>query len=476
MNDFESRARAAGHAARDAVEDIPAVTTLRPRSSRGPIRAVAIAAAVVIVAVAGTAITVSQRADGPSSDVTKFCSEIDAHSLDASDWVNSRSATTPSVEYLLHAPPEIRDVAKRIFDSRMAGHRERPASAQTLLNWYQLHCFPQAAQERAPADQARFAPPNSSTFAACDASNRVPAIDRYNAAHPTNDHITILGNANTSDPYGKPMIGLATSSNGGFRDDATVRAAPTVDHPEAEISDITGPFGARIAAGLVVSWREGRHTIGVFGRGYGPDQESALIALANQVLVDGNGRPQLAPTDRPSGFSVVYDGPLDELSTLTVDPQFTFAVTAERGAVRLTAAVRDAAGSEAVRFLGTGLLPITVDGRRMLAGSLIASATQNSTGGFAMVRWPVGDGVSLTLTSIQSPGRPAPTLPQLEALAAATRKLDRSEWETLIIQSKGCFGDLVTSRSASGAGSAPPPQSGPSATATTFATPTTSVP
>ena len=465
MNDFESRARAAGRAARDAVDDIPTVSALPARKTRGPIRALAIAAAVVFVAVAGTAIAVNQRADGPASDVTSFCSEIDAHSLDASDWLNSRKATTPALEYLLHAPPEIRDVAKKIFDSRTAGHIEHPGSTQTLLNWYQLHCFPQAAQEQASADQARFAPPSSSTFSVCDASNRLPAVDRYNAAHPTNGHITILGNADTPDPYARPMIGLATSSEEGFRDDATVRAAPTVDHPEAEISDITGPFGARITAGLVVSWRDGRHTIGVFGRGYGPDQESDLIALANRVRVDGDGRPQLAPADRPSGFSVVYDGPLDELSTLTVDPQFTFAVTAERGAVRLTASVRDAARSEAVRFLGTGLRPITADGRRMLAGPLIATG-RPSDGGLTMVRWTASDGISLTLTSIQSSGRAAPTLAELEALAASTRKLDRSEWEALIDQSKGCFGELVGSRTASGSGSATPPESGPAAAPT----------
>lgn len=480
-NDFESRARAAGRAARNAVDDVPAVKALPLRSARGPIRALAIAAAVVLVAVAGTAIAVNQRADGPASDVTSFCAEVSANVAVPTDVVTNeqngsvkRSSTGASVEYLRDAPPEIRSAALELLRAQESNGAPRPGARQSFLRWYQLRCFPRAAQPGASADQQRFAPPSSAAFTVCNVSNRLPAVDQYNAAHPDNDHMTILGNVSAADPYLEPMIGLAISTTEGFRDDATVRPAPDVNHPDAAISDITGPFGARIGAGLVVSWSDGRRTIGVFGRGYA-GQESALITLANRVTLNDQGRPQLAAADMPPDYGVVFDGPLSELNTLGVDPSWTFEIDANQSALRLTGSERDRNTSEAVRFLGTGLHPVSIGGVRFLAGPLIATG-QPTDGSLAMVRWTESHGVSLTLTSVTGSARPAPTLDQLEKLAVSTRKLDRSEWETLINQSDGCFGDLVQSRTASGAGSATPPESGPAVTATTSPAVPTSVP
>ena len=220
MNDFESRARAAGRAARDAVDDIPTVTALRPRSSRGPIRALAIAAAVVIVAVAGTAIGVNQRADGPASDVTSFCTEVSNNLSVPTDVMTNeqngsvkRSSTGASVEYLRDAPPEIRDDALELLRAQEINGTPRLGARQRFLRWYQLRCFPLAAQPDASPDQQRFAPPLSSAFAACNAGNRLPAVDQYNAAHPNTDRITILGDMNAPDPYGGRMMGLASSSD-----------------------------------------------------------------------------------------------------------------------------------------------------------------------------------------------------------------------------------------------------------------------
>ncbi|MBK5287718.1 MAG: hypothetical protein JJE46_04545 [Acidimicrobiia bacterium] len=471
MTDFETRARAAGRAVRDAVE--PMVASVEPRKPRGPLRALVVAATITTIAVIGTAVIVKTRGSHPTSmspEVARFCTEIESSASTPSDVVTdqngtvTRSGQRPSLEYLRDAPAEIRSVALAILAANAAGRSPTETDSQALLNWYGVACFPNAAQPGAAPDQQRYAPsPDVSNFDICSATNRPRAADTYAAAHPAYGHMTIFGDTSISDPYDAPMIGLALSSEEGFRDDETARPVTIPGHPDAVISNLTGPFGASLEhGGLVISWSDGKQTVGVFGRGYGPEREGELIALAHRVTVDGSG-PHLPSADVPESYKTVFDGPLVALNTLgpSVATDSTYAITANRGELQFGATIGSAPASEAIRFLGSQLRPVTVHGVRMLAGPWASTSTPsaNSTPP-AMLRWREPNGVTFTLVSIGHRPDQTPSLDQLKELAASVRRLNRSEWERVIRESDGCYGDLVGSRSAassSGSGSSPAP-------------------
>lgn len=316
-------------------------------------------------------------------------------------------------------------------------------------------------------------PGRAPTTSRCaDATNRPRAADTYAAAHPAYGHITIFGDASVSDPYDAPMIGLAVSTEEGFRDDATVRPVRIRDHSDAVISDLTGPFGARLKrGGLVISWSDGKQTVGVLGRGYRPEREAELIALADRVTVNGS-RAHLPSADLPESYMEVFDGDLGALSTLTIDPDFTYLVIANKGELTLDASVKNRAEAEAIRFLSDELRPTTLDGTRMLVGPILTVPQSRvpALGGVpSLVRWQVDEGVTFNLKTVGH--RPSSTLDleQLKRLATTLRRQSRSEWEQTIRESDGCYGELGGGRAAASgthSGSSP----APGATATTAPT------
>ncbi len=331
MTDFETRARAAGRAMREVVAEPPA-TTGPARTPRGPVRALAVAAAITAIAVIGTAVIVKSRGNHPASmspEVAAFCADIERSGSTPSDvaagepgGTGTRSGTKPSLQYLRDTPAEIRSVALAVLAADEAGQPPAGADSQALLNWYGVACFADAAQPDAAPDQQRYAPgPGADNFKVCSATNRPRAADTYAAAHPAYGHITIFGDASVSDPYDAPMIGLAVSTEEGFRDDATVRPVRIRDHSDAVISDLTGPFGARLKrGGLVISWSDGKQTVGVLGRGYRPEREAELIALADRVTVNGS-RAHLPSADLPESYMEVFDGDLGALERVDHRPR-----------------------------------------------------------------------------------------------------------------------------------------------------------
>ena len=455
MNDFESRARAAGRAARDAVDDIPSMTALRPRSSRGPIRALAIAAAVVLVAVAGTAIAVNQRAAGPASDVTNFCAQIAADASQPTDTVTNettgKSATSrqPNAdEYLRDAPSEIRDVALAILSDRRHNRPVDRANSQLLLNWFEVRCYPNAALPGAGAENQRFAPlPAPPGVSICSATNRFPLGDAGTRTSDTYGTIAIFGDSTLSDPYSAPMIGLAASKEEVFRDDETATPVAIPGHPDAVISAMSSAFSNRLAGSQVISWRDGDRNIGVLGRSYGAERTAQLIAIASRVTIT-KSEPQLAADALPTLFQQIHRGPLIGLSILTAasSPTSSFSLYGSEARLQMSGTLMASdtdSAFEAIRFFAPAVARVTVGRTAALLGPVVGSRSGSSS--VEVARWTMPGGVVLTALSL--PGATSVAAPDLRSVIGATRRLDRDEWENLVNGSTGCglFGESGTS-------------------------------
>ena len=172
MTDFETRARAAGRAVREAVAQPPA--TEHSRGSRGPIRALAVAAAITTVAVIGTAAIVKNRDTHPASlspEVEKFCAEFRYESL----------AKGKAERLAELAPDAIRaDIQRLLAASRVQETRGTQMSdpvfvdAETrYLNWVAINCYPEAATSNAAPEWERFAPQPMTDINPCIVLNRV---------------------------------------------------------------------------------------------------------------------------------------------------------------------------------------------------------------------------------------------------------------------------------------------------------------
>ena len=463
MTDLDNHARAAARAVRNlTAAPAPTAATIAPvRGRRRPIVTVAIAASVTLALTLGAVFVTRNRDDQPAADeVTAFCAEVESHAFDP-------SGVAKTLARLRRAPEEIHAVAAALANemaNEMAGQDGDIETLQQLSNqfgtWFAVRCYPEAAQPDALPEQRRFAPvPLPDWFEVCGvfAQLRHPpsSTDQYGT-------ITIYGDTTVDDPYARPMIGLASSGEESFVDDDTRQPVDVIGHPDAMISEMTGPFGAPLldvgpplvgpplrageadtnirGAGQVISWRDADRTIGVFGRGYRADRTAELIAIAERVTVHATG-PRLTISDRPSGFEQIFDGPLIATQlpfTVSEGPGVTYAVTGNLSVTTLHGRVEDPAAFEASRFFGTGLEPTTIAGRRALAGPLWATPRA----GFevpVVVAWRAPDNISLSIVSYPRNGAYQPTLAELRTFAADTRLLDRPEWESLIQSSRVCL-------------------------------------
>ena len=483
-NDFESRARAAGRAARHAMDDVPTVTALASRRSRGPIRALAIAAAVVLVAVAGTAIAVNERADGPASDVTSFCSRIAATFSQPVNTVTNETTGGTSTDrnpqaddYLRDAPSEIRGVALAILSDQQHNRPVDRTNSQRLLNWFEVRCYPDAALPGADAENQRFAPlPTPPGVTICSATNRFPLGDAATSTSDAYGTIAIFGDSTLSDPYSAPMIGLAASKEEVFRDDETAAPVAIPGHPDAVISAMSSAFSNRLTGSQVISWRDGNRTIGVLGRSYGGARTAQLIEIASRVTLT-NSEPQLAADALPAHFQQLHRGPLIGVSILTSasspEPSFSLYGSAARLRMNGTVMKNETDGAfDAIRFFAPAVERISVGQTPALLGPVVGSNARRS---IEIARWRMPGGVVLTALSL--PGTTSGDSTDLRSVISATRRLDREEWENLVNASNGCglFGESGASETS--AITARGQDSGslaPGATAGT--TPATSVP
>ncbi len=474
---LEARARAAARAVHDAM-DRPASTEVVARRSRGPVRALAVAAVVIVIAIVGTTVVVTNRADGPASDVTTFCAEIQAEiarpvDTTANESTGETTSNRPprAQDYLLDAPAEIREVALRLHDA-LAG-RKAPARADStkLLNWFQLRCYPDAARPGAPADQQRFAPqPALAGLTICSATNQ---LSTKNGANDHSDYgeIAIFGDTALPDPYVAPMIGIASSRTQRFRDDNTETPVAIPGHPDAAISAMSAAFSNRIDGSQVITWVEGGRNVAVFGRSFGADRTNELVSIASTVALDGT-RPTVAVDALPVDFHQLYRGSLLDVSPeiVAANPSSTFSLTGNGGDLQIGASVMWEGGDgryDAIRFLAPAITPTTVSGRAVLMGPVVG-AGPNDPRAIQLARWSPGPGVVLTALSL--PGATQSPV-DLRALITATRKLDRAEWEALIDQGDGCYsvhGPNGERATASGAASSSATSS-PSPTSTTVA-------
>ncbi len=476
MNDhdnpeLETRSRAAARAIYDAVERPASTAAGAAPRSRGPIRAVAVAAVVTLIAVVGTTAIVNRRADAPASEVTNFCAQIEASASQPVTTVTNESTGKTTTDrnahpdgYLLDAPPEIYDVAARVYAANAQNRPPDTGDSTKLFNWFEIHCFPDAAQPDAAPNQQRYAPlPTPADVTICTAANQFPSPAVQLRSMKRFGEITIYGDTAFPDPYRFPMIGVATSREEQFVDDDSARPIALTGRPDAVISTMTGSFSIRLEGSQTISWSSGRQRIAVLGRGYGPDRTAELAAIAEQVTVDGAG-PRVSLVALPVDFQARFHGPLMSVFGATPFSLGTYSLSGNGASLQISGAQIESGEADAIRFVAPELAPTTIGGQAVLSGSL-APANNRGTGSPTLTRWSVQEGLYVTILSLPSPSHAQPSL---ETLVRNTRRLNRAEWEDLINQSKGCFSDLVSSRTASGSGSAQSSAtSSPGTTATT---------
>src|SRR3954471_17652708 len=197
MNDFETRARAAAGPIHDAV-GVPVGGRRADRPSRGPIRALLIAAVVVVVtAIVGTAVLTHDES-GTAADVATFCAEVQQMATRPLDGERHPE----SLAFLRDAPEEIRPTALAILRSRT--QRQSSASiedSQRFLLWWQTRCFPNAAMPGAgPADRRDAPAPAPTGFEPCGVNNggSIGTPEQLRDEYGT---ITIYGDRRRADPY-----------------------------------------------------------------------------------------------------------------------------------------------------------------------------------------------------------------------------------------------------------------------------------
>ena len=88
--------------------------------------------------------------------------------------------------------------------------------------------------------------------------------------------------------------------------------AVVAGHPDAELIDATGLYGAPIAGlGQAVTWKDDRGFVAVIGRGYTREQGPELEAIAARVGTGPNG-DELADAAR-DGFEQLYRGSVGDI-------------------------------------------------------------------------------------------------------------------------------------------------------------------
>jgi hypothetical protein len=447
MNDFETRARAAGRAIHDAV-GVPIGGRRADRPSRGPIRALLIAAVVVVVtAIVGTAVLTHDES-GTAADVATFCAEVQQMATRPLDGERHPE----SLAFLRDAPEEIRPTALAILRSRT--QRQSSASiedSQRFLLWWQTRCFPNAAMPGAgPADRRDAPAPAPTGFEPCGVNNggSIGTPEQLRDEYGT---ITIYGDRRRADPYAGRTIGIVRSSRQRYYSDDHAEPRPIAGHPDAEVIDATGPFGAAIEGlGPAITWKDDHSYVSVVGRGWSRTQAGELEGIAARVVAGPNG-DELTDPER-DGLDVLYRGPVGDVYVQYPSPiaatTFSISYTTPRGGgVRLYGSAPASGAAAATRFFAPTIRPETIGGRDVLEGVVPVTNTPDGTTSRVVV-WTDG-AVMLTMTFDPQHG---PTPADLDAFVRATRPLDRAEWEQRLREGNAC---LVAGRgdSASASGS-----------------------
>ena len=479
MTDFETRARAAARAIHDAV-DAPADELAARRSGRGPVRALLIAAAVIVVAaIVGTTLAVRDEGAAPASDVTTFCAQVQQMVTRPVDVINGeRQGEAPSLDFLRDAPEEIRPTALAILDASTA-HPSGGAPiavTQRFLRWWQLACFPDAATPAGGAPNARFGPlPAPASFRPCGASNGGAngSEQQIRDAYGT---IVVYGDPTLPDPYSDRMIGVVRTKAQQFYSDDHAVPAVVAGHPDAELIDATGMYGAPIAGlGQAVTWRDDRGYVAVIGRGYTREQGPELEAIAARVGVGPNG-DEIAAAERDR-LARLFSGPVGDVYVQYPSPTASTSFQAnylvrDFGSINLYGLVTDAATLQATRFFAPGLRHATIGGKDVITGTVpLTNSTDGST--VRLVMWR-DDDVMLTARVLNQAGtdpRDLPTDADVDAVVASTHRLDRAQWEQLVDAGGACLlRNAGESNHASGSGSSATTGTGPSSTSSTTVT------
>ena len=450
MNDFETRARAAGRAVRDAVGDSTAVA-ITPRKSRGPIRALAVAAIVTAIAVVGTTLVVNNRADGPTAaEVAAFCNELQ-HAGGSSQ---EPGQTLPAIE---SAPSEIRAGYKALRDfvrtgplhTRSDGNpSDQLISVMRFENWFQINCVPEAAQPDATPKWQRFGPVGSDHgITVCGVRNSHAPPEPGMADTST---ITIYGDGTLADPYNGPLVGL-TANNDLIL--GTADAVASIELPGgpsgAEVSAMADPFENPVPDGRAIQWGDAAaNYFAIAGRRITGDVDGMLARLAGRVTFAA-GTATIPSEALPAGWRVLYSGPSAAVNPSGRFAQQTFSVTANHAALYLVGTILAPQAAEALRFLIPNLQTGSVDGHTAFV------SPETAPDGRPLVksvgRW-VDGAVTLTVIRTQTKGASVPTI---EQFIRATKKLTRSEWESLVTEASTCYFPLIAPGKASG--SATPP-------------------
>lgn len=470
MTDFETRARAAGRAIHDAVS-APADELTARRKGRGPVRALLIAAAVVVLAaVVGTTLVTRDEGAAPESDVTTFCAQLETMIMTpvdiAAGSAEARIQQGRSLEFLRDAPEEIRATALEILQaSKTADGRVPDVVSQRFAQWWQLRCYPDAAAPGGGARNTRAAPaPVSAPFTVCSVANTLVPAATERLLTSRLGTMTIYGPTVEADPYAGPMVGVVTTSEQSFFDDDSARPIAVPGHPDASVSIMTGVRGAPLPnLGRMITWRTGEHFVAVMGRGY--DEAAALATIASGVRTDAP-IPVIDRSVLPNNFEPLFAGSVAqayglEAASASIDPTSTYSITMNDGNVVLNGAPDDRSAFEAIRFFAPALTRATVGGKESIVGDVEATNTAPATLR-RIVRWRAGD-VMLTM----SIGKGATVSDaDVAAFVAATRELNRAEWERLVGQATSCRSGEDMSSTGSGTSAA---TSSGSSSATTVA-------
>lgn len=435
MSDFETRARSAARAVR-AVADAPdGPATTAHRSGRGPVRALLIAAAVVVgAAVVGTTLATRDDGAGPASDVTTFCAGIERMARTPVDVVNGEhQGGAPDVSFLQDAPEDIRADALEIMHAVQRSTAAPPAASRSFARWWQVNCYPAAATpDGVPADE-RFAPdPAPGPFTLCGAATGIGSTPVPTDAPGS---IAIYGERGLPDPYAGPMIGLVRTRDQQYYQDDHAEPIAVAGHAGAEIVDATGPGGAAIEGlGQTVTWKDDHGVVAVIGRGYTRAQAGELAAIAGRVAdapdgltLSGADGDDLVLLHRGPVSTIYAAQPLPGASSASYT--VSYRVPAGAGAW-LSGVVGDATMVDAMRFFSPGLRRVTVGGTPTVGGDV--AVTNSAPGSMArVVRWRAGD-VVLTLTALGTDQAPAVPSSAMDQFVEATHRLDRPGWERVV--------------------------------------------
>ena len=444
MNEFETRARAAGRAVRDAVRDTHplAATELTPPRRRSSARALLIAAAAVLaVAIIGTSLIGPN--DPPSAaEVAAFCDTVRRGATDANDQ-------TAHLQRMLQlAPDEFKDditvLAKWAEDLSKATTEQRKefeASSERLSAWAGVECYPDAAQPNADAAQQRFAPsalPEGTKI--CFVLNELPR----SPSRATNDTITIYGDSTLPDPYAGPLLATATSTNGLLvNSEREAQPVAVIGHPDAVSGQIAGTNGNALATGTGIQWQipvSGATSVGILARG--EPIESQLPDLAAHVI-QSDSDARLDDAYLPPNFTVLHSGPMEPIrDPLNIRLGITFEVNAaENGTALVDSASAGVAWNgtvltdqafQATRFFAENAANRTIAGKPALIWDVSGSEQDHES----LARWKESDNVTISAGAFG--GDRASRRQDLEALIATMHRLDRTEWVNLVRQFSYC--------------------------------------